>query len=325
MKTQQAYLSDALAQVQARRRTNLAVYRAERAAAEDAEPRLIEIEREMTALGAELARTALAGKPEALAALRERLQTLSNEKQALLAARHLAEPKADCELCGDTGYRRGALCDCVKSLARRQMYADLSKECPIGDCTFDNFDLSYYPDVTDEHGQNPRRRMTQILALCREYAETFAPGASANLLFIGKTGLGKTHLSLSIAARVLERGFGVVYGAAQNLLSPVSQEYFRFSGEDDRMRALLECDLLIIDDLGTELHSSFTNAVIYNLLNTRLLQKRPTILNTNLSLPELEARYEPRVSSRLIGEYTLKRFLGADIRQRKALERGVNN
>ncbi len=318
MQAQNEFYRQALEEVRARRRRNQAMFRLERQAAEADEPRLSEIEQQMAKLGASLAVTALSGEPKKLETMRAELTALASEKQAILEKRHLSAPAAVCQKCGDTGYVKGELCDCVKELAQKRIFAELSKEMPICDCTFDTFDLNFYPDQQDETGGNPRRRMTQILSLCKNYANNFSP-QSANLLFLGGTGLGKTHLSLSIASRVLEQGFGVIYGPVQTLLSPIAHDYYRFSGEDSHLQALLDCDLLILDDLGTELSNAFTHSVVYHIINTRLLQKRATIINTNLSLQEIEARYEPRVFSRLIGNYTLKRFIGDDIRQIKAL------
>ena len=147
-----------------------------------------------------------------------------------------------------------------------------------------------------------------------------APGKK-NLLFFGQTGLGKTHLSLAIVAEVSAKGFGVVYGSAQNLFSAAEKEHFSYSGETSVQDSLLGCDLLVIDDLGTEFYSSFAASLFYNIVNTRLLSCKPTVINTNLSLDELEKKYTPRICSRFMGGYDSKKFIGSDIRQIKALER----
>jgi DNA replication protein DnaC len=135
----------------------------------------------------------------------------------------------------------------------------------------------------------------------------------------GKTGLGKTHLSLAIAARIIEKGFGVVYGSAQNLLRSVEMERFSKDSGTDALNSLLECDLLIVDDLGAEFQTSFTASAVYNIVNTRMLTGRPTIISTNMTTDELKSAYSDKVVSRLIGSYDVLRFFGNDIRdvQRK--------
>ena len=137
---------------------------------------------------------------------------------------------------------------------------------------------------------------------------------------MGNTGLGKTHLTLAVAAEIIDKGFIPVYGAAENLFSLIEKE--KFSGENrGAYDAMIKSDLLIIDDLGAEMATAFTKSALYNLINTRLLSGRPTIINTNLTMKEIEARYTARISSRLIGNFEAYKFIGADIRQQKALEK----
>ena len=136
---------------------------------------------------------------------------------------------------------------------------------------------------------------------------------------MGETGLGKTHLSLAIAGEVLKKGFGVVYGSVQNLFSNIEKEHFGRATDADGTteKMLLECDLLILDDLGAEFTTSFTVATFNNIVNTRMLTSKPTIISTNLSLTEMQKRYSERIASRIIGEYNILTFAGKDIRQQK--------
>ena len=225
----------------------------------------------------------------------------------------------DCSVCNDKGYVNGKICGCVKKIASFLITEELSHEMPIDRSRFDNFNLKYYPDKDGADG-NPRRRMTAVLKVCREYALKFDPANSPNLLFMGNTGLGKTHLTLAVAAEIIDKGFIPVYGAAENLFSLIEKE--KFSGENrGAYDAMIKSDLLIIDDLGAEMATSFTKSALYNLINTRLLSGRPTIINTNLTMKEIEARYTARISSRLIGNFEAYKFIGADIRQQKALEK----
>ncbi len=139
----------------------------------------------------------------------------------------------------------------------------------------------------------------------------------------GNTGLGKTHLSLAIAREVIERGFGVIYCSTPEILSKLEKERFgkSYNNSDDSEEALKECDLLILDDVGSEFHTSFTKNIIYNIINFRISHGKPTIISTNLELEELEVMYSQRLVSRLMGEYVIMNFVGTDIRQVKRLEK----
>lgn len=281
------------------------------------EPRLLEIETELKSLGARLALSTLAGDKVTLKEIKEKSKLLSKEKKEILKKGKIPSDKPECTLCGDTGYVGGKICDCIKKEASRIMAEELSREMPLGDCRFDNFDLKFYPDKTDSDGTNPRRRMTSILKLCREYVLNFGEN-SENLLFTGGAGLGKTHLTLAIVGGVIEKGYMAIYGSAENLFSAVENE--KFSGEGrGNYDMMLNCDLLVIDDLGAEMATSFTKSVLYNLVNTRILSGKPTIINTNLSMKQIEEMYSARISSRLIGHYNANKFLGVDIRQQKLL------
>ncbi len=279
-------------------------------------PRLGDIDLELSKIGAELAVTALSGDMQRLQIMSEQSAALSKEKSALLKECGISDIKYECQLCLDTGYVSGKICDCIKREATAITVKELSSQMPLEGSTFENFDLKYYSDKTDKNGENPRRRMTAILKLCREYAINFTPNTAKNLLFFGGAGLGKTHLTLSIVSAVIEKGYLPVYGSAENLFRAVENE--KFEGEDKgSYTAMLNCDLLVIDDLGTEMATTFTKSVLYNLVNTRILSGKPTIINTNLTMKEIEERYTARILSRFIGEYDWNKFLGEDIRQQK--------
>lgn len=287
------------------------------AAAYAANPRLKEIDREHAAVGASLVNAALSGG-KMLDDLKKHASALTLEKKLILEKAQVKEPAPDCTLCGDTGYIGGKICDCVKRKAAEIMLSALSEEMPLKSSRFDNFNLNYYKDEDGKNG-NPRRRMTAILKVCREYVIGFDPKKSKNLLFMGSAGLGKTHLTLAIVSGLIEKGFLPVYGSAENLFSKIEKE--KFTGENrGAYESMTNCDLLVIDDLGAEMATSFTKSALYNLVNTRLLSGRPTIINTNLSMKEIETRYTARISSRLIGSYDAYKFIGNDIRQQKAME-----
>lgn len=222
-----------------------------------------------------------------------------------------------CKKCEDTGFIGGYVCECrtelLKSIAKDSLAAVSPSKC----CTFENFSLDFYPLPADEAtGVSARKRMAEVLEYCKCYAEDF--GAESESLYLhGATGLGKTHLSLAIANTVAENGFKVVYDSAQNILSSLEREKFSHNNSGEREKEILDCDLLIIDDLGSEFSTQFTVAAVYNIINTRLNRSKPVIISTNLTKNELEAKYTQRVTSRIIGGYVSLLFLGKDIRQLK--------
>ena len=296
-----------------------ALYEQAVAAAYDKEPRLSDIDYSLKAMGAKVAITALSGNKAELEILKGKMQALSQEKNKLLSAFNIKEIVYDCKMCCDTGYINGKLCDCIKQKTKEMALLTLSHDMPIYDSRFDNFNLNYYPNEENDAGVNPRKRITAILKLCREYVIGFNPKSSQNLLFMGDSGLGKTHLTLAMASGIIEKGFNVIYGSAYNLFSAIESEHFS-NEKGQSYQNMLDCDLLVIDDLGTEFVTSFTQSTLYGLINSRILSSKPTIINTNLSMAEIEKRYSPRISSRLIGNYTAKKFFGKDIRQLKAIE-----
>lgn len=226
-----------------------------------------------------------------------------------------------CPICSDTGFNENKLCSCFTELLKKKAFDEASKKSPLKFCRFDDFKLDYYPTETNkEYGCSSRERMESILAFCKGYADDFDT-SSQSILMLGETGLGKTHLSLSIAGEVIEKGFNVVYNSAQNIFTELNKEHFGRSDLSFGYEAmLLDCELLVIDDLGAEFATQFTNAALYNIINTRINYSLPTIINTNLSLKELEEKYTRRISSRIIGEYAVLDFFGYDVRQLRSEE-----
>ena len=219
-----------------------------------------------------------------------------------------------CDNCGGSGYVGTTMCECLRELCRQEQ----KKEVSIlsgGKENFNQFKLDYYPDRVDpKYGASPRTIMERNLGLCRRYAAMFAPSAG-NLLFVGGTGLGKTFLSACIARTVADRGYSVVYETANHLFAKLEQA--KFSPSDDNRREaakFLECDLLIIDDLGTEMPGQFVTAALYSLLNDRLLMGKPMVISTNLNVEDIKRRYSPQIASRLQGSFQGLTFVGEDIR-----------
>lgn len=229
------------------------------------------------------------------------------------------EPDYFCKKCNDTGYydtdNRTVMCSCLKKAMVEEACAELNRNSPLKLSTFEDFDLNLYSkDKEDDLPRSPYEQMSKILDYCKNYAKNFTKN-SESIFMKGMTGLGKTHLSLAIANEVIKKGYGVIYASAPILVSKLEKEQFRrdidaFGTED----ALIRCDLLIVDDLGTEFSNKFSAGAIYNLFNSRLLLGKPVIINTNLDLDELEDIYTQRFVSRIIGETRKLDFFGKDIR-----------
>lgn len=274
------------------------------------------LETSLAAAGSAVAIAAITGDEYKLLEMQKLCEKLSNEKKEILDKAGIVKPSHLCNLCEDSFYNDGKLCSCIKKIAKNLVFEELSSSLPIGDCTFDTFSLNFYSEKPLSDNTVPRKRAENILAKCNDFVENFPNCRS--LLFMGGAGLGKTHLSLAIVSEIAKKGYGVVYGSAQSLFSAAEKEHFLFSSDGEQEKALFDCDLLVIDDLGTEFLSSYTTSLFYNIVNSRLLNKKPTIISTNLDFEQLESRYTGRITSRFIGEYDMKKFVGIDIRQQKA-------
>ena len=283
-------------------------------------PRIREIDLELRRTMAMAAQAAFArgedGR-EALDAVRVKNRALQEERQRL-AEEYFDVGYLDdspiCDKCGGTGYIGTTMCECLSELCRQEQ----KKELTIltgGRETFNQFRLDYYPDRVDpKYGFSPRAIMERLLKSCREYAFTFQPH-SGNMLFVGDTGLGKTFMAACIARVVADRGYSVAYEPASQLFSVLERD--RFSPDEDSRREakkFRDCDLLIIDDLGTEMPGQFITAALYSLLNDRIIAHKPMVITTNLTVEEMKRRYSPQIASRLYGEFIRQTFVGEDIR-----------
>ena len=223
-----------------------------------------------------------------------------------------------CKLCNDTGAINGMRCQCVTELLNKYTVEKLNEQCKIKLQSFSDFMLDYYPESVeykDSKSVNSREIMCGNLKYLMDYAQNFTKN-SHGLFMVGKTGLGKTFLSSCIANELLKKGFSVAFDSIQNYLRDIEKEHFG-KADGDTLETLLNADLVILDDLGSEFSSSFNNSVIYNIINSRSNAGMPTIVSTNLSLDELKARYDDRITSRLMGSLHPIRFIGEDIRQKK--------
>lgn len=289
-------------------------------------PRLREIDRQLRVTMAKAAQAALAsGDAKTLMeqAKQENLE-LQRERDMILYE-HFEEGYLDetpiCPICSGTGYVGSTMCECLRELCRQEQKKELTF-LTAGRESFDQFRLDYYPDRVDpKTGYSPRAIMERTFQDCKRYAHSFSM-KSGNLLFSGSTGLGKTFLSACIARTVADNGYSVVYESAGHLFTTLEQARFKPDEENQRIAAKYNaCDLLIVDDLGTELLTQFVVTALYGLINDRLLEARPTIISTNLTVDALTERYNPQLASRLRGSYRRVAFVGEDIRLIK--NRGV--
>ena len=282
-------------------------------------PRARKIENELSALAAGTARAVLqsGNTKAALEKLRDRSLSLQKERAELLRENGLPldalEVKYTCKECSDTGFVNGKACSCLRELLRRESLRRLNAASPLDVSSFRDFSLKYYSGEA-------RTSMKKILSFCEQYADSFTL-RSPSLLMVGATGQGKTHLSLAIAGKVIEKNFGVLYGTVSSFARTIERERFVTDGEEDLLTSLQTCDLLILDDLGTEVPSAYLTSCIGEIADARLLRKLPTIITTNMSVDELRQRYGERFVSRVFGSYTLLRFEGkSDIRLLKKSE-----
>lgn len=290
------------------------------------QPRLRQIDSELRSTMSRIIARALRQGTDprpAVEQLREENLGLQEEKRVLLAAMGLPEDALDakpaCALCGDTGYLGGAVCRCLKQYYAQEQQKELSRMLDLGSQSFDTFSLEWYSDqIAAGQPRSARSHMEErVYNSCAEFAHGFGRHAR-NLLLFGAPGLGKTHLSAAIAREVSEKGFSVVYDTAAHIFERFEiQKFGREEDAENDVERILNCDLLILDDLGTEMTTAFVQSALYQIINTRLMEKKSTIISTNLSPEKLEQRYTAQTVSRIEGEYQILPFVGEDIRKLK--------
>lgn len=250
---------------------------------------------------------------------RTTLDELRAKKAELLVELGLSpdylEPQFCCSLCEDSGEIDGKRCSCFDRALKSEAFLHTGLGGVLSAQSFHSFDLSFYPQTPLGSG-TVRSYMEKVLVRCKQYAEHFSKN-SPSLLLSGATGLGKTHLSSSIGRVVSDHGHSVVYDTAGEIFAKLDDRRFGRCSEEE-IEDYYRCDLLIIDDLGSELTTALTVAHLFSLINTRLNHSRQLIINTNLSPEELRERYEEKVASRLIGSFQPISFYGRDIREIKA-------
>ena len=256
------------------------------------------IDAELSATGVSLFKAACRGQD--ITPIKNRNLELQEKKKEIIKSlgypENYTEISYTCKKCSDTGYtENGVMCACFKEALVKTTISASGMGLLLEKQSFANFDLGSYEGKAAE-------TMTRTVTLAKEFADNFTENRG-NLLLIGKTGTGKTHISSAIARVVIEKGFDVIYDSSQNIINGFENDRFKsnYGSKDFHSERYLECDLLIIDDLGTEFSTPFTLSCIYNLLNTRQNRGLSTIISTNLSPEELAKKYEDRIYSRIVG------------------------
>ena len=308
--------------IASRRAESIAVWERHIREVSEKVPAFADVDRRLRLTGPKIIGASIGASDDASSAvdeIRREYDALSAERRRILRENGYPEDWCDvkyaCPVCSDSGYDGISICSCLKREIVKNYLESSGLYTLTKNQTFETFSLDYYE-------KDDKIRMKQNAGILFRFASEFKPGQSDSFLFLGATGLGKTHLSSAVARAVIEKGYYVVYESAQNLFSAYEMRRFGQSsslgGEDgDDLDRFLDCDLLVLDDLGAEITNKFTVSCLYNLLNERIIRHRSVIISTNLGKDELRERYSERVASRLFGEFAPLLFLGHDVREQK--------
>ncbi len=288
-------------------------------------PEVKAIDSVLAGTGSEIMAIITSGKgntDEKVEALKSRNNALLKQREDLLVANgysaDYSDIQYDCDKCGDTGYVGTKMCECMKKALVLAGYESSGLGGLIRTQSFENFSLEYY-----KGGGSNFDNMEMFVGALKKFAEGFGADTYRNHLLFGPTGLGKTHLSTAVAKTVIERGYDVLYVSAVGMIGDFEARRFGTGAGDGSLRdteRYYSADLLIIDDLGTEVVNQFTVSCLYDVINSRINNRKCTFINTNLTKKEIEAKYTERITSRLFGEYYPLPFNGTDIRKQKRMK-----
>lgn len=292
-------------------------------------PAYRQLEDQMRETSVLAARAALEGSHESMRELTEKTEQISREKKELLAQygypENYLEPVYTCPDCHDTGYIGDRKCHCFQKRIVEYLYEQSNLKEILDIENFSHFDITYYPDdyIEESTGLTPRDNIRRILMTAHDFCDNFGD-CGQNLLLYGNTGVGKTFLTHCIAKELLSQSYTVVYLTSIGLFDILEKNKFdrELSSleKSTTVSYIMNCDLLILDDLGTELTNSFTTSQLYQVIDSRLVHKKSTIISTNLSFDDLREQYSERIFSRLTSGYTLLKVTGEDIRLKKVIE-----
>ena len=289
-------------------------------------PRLQEIQAQIASESVTCGRQLLGGDEQALERLKEHIHCLSQERAAILLKggypSDYLELTYTCPHCKDTGYIGNQKCQCFKKAEIDLLYTQSNLQGILEEENFSTFSYDYYSnEIKDASGKTSLERIHRVTDICHQFIRDFDQTFS-NLFFYGDTGVGKTFLSHCIAKELLDTTHSVIYFSAQELFQNFADKRFnRTSEKVDSTEHIYDCDLLIIDDLGTELTNSFVNAELFSCINERLINQKSTIISTNLPLDSFAYAYSERIFSRISNGYTMLKLFGKDIRVQKKVQR----
>lgn len=283
-------------------------------------PRIKEIDEQIGSLGFDIAASIFKGIDiqNFISEQKKRIMDLKIQKAELLTMNRYPtdylDLKYDCPKCKDTAYVGHTKCSCFKQRLINKYYAQSNLKELVKKENFDTFDLTYYSTERNNNEKiSPRENMQQIFTHCISFSAKFDT-ANESLFFYGNSGLGKTFLSNCIAKDLLDAGKIVIYQTSSYLIEMIRKLKFDENSNSEMLEDIMECDLLIIDDLGTEPVTTFSHTELFNIINTRQLRGKHMIISTNYSLNELLSIYPERISSRILGNFKMFKFFGADIR-----------
>ena len=287
-------------------------------------PEIAKIDKELSLVGLEIFSASISGGDykTKIAEIKQKNIALQDKRANLLIQNgypvDYSDVKYDCDKCNDTGFIENTMCACMREALTLAGIENSGFSSLIKEQGFENFSLDYYAKNA-QHSEIMKKNRDFLL----RYADTFDAKSSQSILLMGGTGLGKTHLSSALARKVIEKGNDVFYTGAIDLFSQFEIQRFKsYSNEPNEfIERYFECDLLIIDDLGTEMVNQFSVSTLYNLLNDRLSRRKPTIISTNLSTDEIQKKYTDRITSRMLGEYQVLFFVGTDVRAQKLMKK----
>ena len=296
-------------------------------------PEFKSLDDSISILSVQYGKKLLNGDPTALSSLKEELALLRASKKKLLTSagypENYLEPVYECPDCKDTGYIGNVKCRCFKRAITKLLYEQSNLKGILESENFDTFCLDYYSDrqVDPKTGKTSRAIMEHAYQTCKNFVQNFGH-TSDNIFLYGDVGVGKTFLSHCIAKELMDSAYSVIYFTAAGLFDILAENTFgkRQDKDSDVFEHIYDCDLLIIDDLGTELPNSFTVSQLFICLNERILRQKSTIISTNLALEDIKSIYSERTFSRISSNYTILRITGDDIRiQKKLLNLGGTN